>query len=82
MTIAFIPPVLILVLAELTFTCACLFHQDFVPKRWQVWLLFQFFNILFLFVLKYWSRIIGELNRIGSTYAQEHIRVNQLLTVV
>ncbi|OKL62762.1 hypothetical protein UA08_01326 [Talaromyces atroroseus] len=65
MTIAFIPPTLILVLAELIFTCACLFHQEFVPKRWQIWLLFQLFNIVYLFVLKYWSTIIGELNRIG-----------------
>ncbi|KAK4948554.1 choline transporter [Elasticomyces elasticus] len=64
-TVAFIPPVLILVLAELTFTCACLFHQDFVPKRWQIWLLFQLFNVIYLFAIKYMTTIIGELNRVG-----------------
>ncbi|OQU94953.1 hypothetical protein CLAIMM_01230 [Cladophialophora immunda] len=64
-TIAFIPPVLILVLSELTFTCACVFHPDFVPKRWQIWLLFQLFNIVYLVALKYGSRFIGELNGVG-----------------
>ncbi|KAI1625938.1 amino acid permease-domain-containing protein [Exophiala viscosa] len=64
-TVAFIPPVLILVLSELTFTCACLFHQDYVPKRWQIWLLFQLFNVIYLFGIKYMTTIIGELNRVG-----------------
>jgi len=65
-TIAFIPPTLILVLAELTFTCACVFHQDYVPKRWQIWLLFQLFNLVYLFALKYWTAFLGELNSVGS----------------
>jgi hypothetical protein len=55
-----------LVLSELTFTCACLFHPDFVAKRWQIWLLFQLYNLIYFFAIKYLNTVIGELNTVGS----------------
>jgi hypothetical protein len=67
-TVAFIPPVLILVLSEIIPTRACFFHPDFIPKRWQMWILFQVFNVMYLGLLKYGNAIIGELNGIGSLY--------------
>lgn len=57
---------LILVLAELTFTFACIFHEAFVPARWQIWLLFQLYNIGFLLAIKYGNRGIAMANGIGS----------------
>jgi amino acid transporter len=61
----FSPPAFLIVLSQLILTCAAIFHETYEPTRWQVFLLYQFWNIMALLVLLCGSRILGLLSALA-----------------
>ncbi|KFA50990.1 hypothetical protein S40293_07279 [Stachybotrys chartarum IBT 40293] len=64
----FSPPAFLVVLSQLILTCANIMHSDYEPTRWQVFLLYQFWNIMALLVLLYGSRILPLLSTIAFVF--------------
>ncbi|KAH8892790.1 hypothetical protein GQ53DRAFT_645873 [Thozetella sp. PMI_491] len=64
----FSPPAFLIVLSQLLLTCAAIFHEDYVATRWQVFLLYQFWNAVALVVLLYGSRILPLLSSIAFVF--------------
>jgi choline transport protein len=61
----FSPPAFLIVLSQLILTCAAIFHEEYVPTRWQVFLLYEFWNIVALLLLLYGSRILPLLSALA-----------------
>lgn len=61
----FSPPAFLIVLSQLVLTCANIFHEDYLPTRWQVFLVYEFWNVVALAVLIYGSRILPLLSSIA-----------------
>lgn len=74
----FSPPAFLIVLSQLVLTCAAIFHESYSPTRWQVFLLYQFWNVVALVVLLYGSRILPLLSSIACTIANPFQRLSQL----
>ncbi|KAH6955784.1 amino acid/polyamine transporter I [Ilyonectria sp. MPI-CAGE-AT-0026] len=64
----FSPPAFLIVLSQLVLTCAAIFHESYSPTRWQVFLLYQFWNVVALVVLLYGSRILPLLSSIAFVF--------------
>lgn len=64
----FSPPAFLIVLSQLLLTCAAIFHEDYQPTRWQVFLLYEFWNLVALVFLLYGSRILPLLSTIACEF--------------
>ncbi|KAH7121897.1 amino acid/polyamine transporter I [Dactylonectria estremocensis] len=64
----FSPPAFLVVLSQLILTCAAIFHDEYNPTRWQVFLIYQFWNVVALFVLLYGSRVLPLLSSIAFVF--------------
>ncbi|KAH7349745.1 amino acid/polyamine transporter I [Plectosphaerella cucumerina] len=64
----FSPPAFLVVLSQLILTCAAIFHENYHPTRWQVFLLYEFWNVMAIIVLLYGSRILPLLSTIAFVF--------------
>lgn len=46
-------------------TCVELFHIDFIATRWQVFLVYEAYNLLYLAAILYGTRSLPIINHIG-----------------
>lgn len=60
---------------QVAVTCVNIFYQDWVPKKWELWLVYNAFNIFFLLALKFGTRLLPFLNGIGSEFDLKIYRV-------
>jgi hypothetical protein len=66
------PAANITVACQLVATLGTIMHPEWIPQRWQIWLIFQGLNIFYVFGIKYGFKKINWATNIAGKSNRDH----------